>query len=345
MLRIECSGSPHEIGLKHGAEAREAIGRCIAFYAKQFRQTAGKEWQEVQEIAAKFEPVIQSKWPSFLVEMGGIAKGARVPLVDVIAINVRTEITFGLWNQAKSTSDGCTALSWKTNDGAFLAQNWDWMEEQKPNLVLLTIRQHGKPTIKMVTEAGLIGKIGLNSAGVGVCLNAIRIPGLDGERIPCHLGLRLALESESAEQAIDKLKGYGVASACHYLLADSEQSVGLEWSSSDVQEIHPRSNKIFHTNHYMVAHPGVVDIPWLDDSSVRLAKIEELSNVAERQSLTSISKMLSDETSYPTSICRAQKDASTFATLFSIVMDLSARKAVVKVGRPIAPEEVIELAL
>ncbi|KAF7186408.1 Acyl-coenzyme A:6-aminopenicillanic-acid-acyltransferase 40 kDa form [Pseudocercospora fuligena] len=344
MLRIECSGSPHEIGLKHGTEAREAISRCIAFYAKQFKQNAGKEWHEVQEIATKFEPVIQSRWPSFLEEMGGIAEGAQVPLIDIIAINVRTEVTFGLWNQAKSTSDGCTALFWKTNDAMFLAQNWDWMENQKKNLVLLTIRRQSKPTIKMVTEAGLIGKIGLNSAGVGVCLNAIRIPGLNVERIPCHLGLRLALESESAKQAIDKLKGYGVASACHYLLADSEQSVGLEWSSSDVQEIQSRSDKIFHTNHYIVEHPGVTDIPWLDDSSVRLAKIEELSNTAEKQSLASISRMLSDESSFPTSICRAQKDASTFATLFSIVMDLSARKAVVKVGRPIAPEEVIELA-
>ena len=68
-----------------------------------------------------------------------------------------------------------------------MAQNWDWMEEQSPNLLLLTIIQPDKPTIKMVTEAGIIGKIGLNSAGVGVCLNAIRIPGLDKNRIPCTL--------------------------------------------------------------------------------------------------------------------------------------------------------------
>ncbi len=41
-------------------------------------------------------------------------------LSDVIAINVRTEIAFGMF------SDGCTALGWKTRDGSFLAQNWDW---------------------------------------------------------------------------------------------------------------------------------------------------------------------------------------------------------------------------
>lgn len=36
-----------------------------------------------------------------------------------------------------------------------------WMEQQKENLIILTIEQAEKPTIKMVTEAGLIGKIGM----------------------------------------------------------------------------------------------------------------------------------------------------------------------------------------
>jgi isopenicillin-N N-acyltransferase-like protein len=114
----------------------------------------------------------------------GIAEGASVVLADIIAINVRTEITFGLF------SDGCTALSWRTDRASFLAQNWDWMDAQRENLIQLTIEQSGKPVIKMITEAGLIGKIGLNSAGVGVCLNAIKAKGMDSTRIPCHLGLR-----------------------------------------------------------------------------------------------------------------------------------------------------------
>jgi len=50
----------------------------------------------------------------------GISEGAGVSLSDIIAINVRTEIAFGMF------SDGCTALGWKTRDGSFLAQNWDW---------------------------------------------------------------------------------------------------------------------------------------------------------------------------------------------------------------------------
>ena len=59
-------------------------------------------------------------------------------------------------------SDGCTVVSWYDyNDtGSFLGQNWDWMEAQKSNLVLLTIAQPDKPMIKMVTEAGITCKMG-----------------------------------------------------------------------------------------------------------------------------------------------------------------------------------------
>ena len=96
------------------------------------------------------------------------------------------------------------------------------MEEQKQNLVILTVHQPSLPTIKMITEAGIIGKIGMNSAGVGVCFNAIRAKGLTSTRMPVHLGLRTVLESTSAAEAIGKLEEVGMASAAHMLIADGK---------------------------------------------------------------------------------------------------------------------------
>jgi isopenicillin-N N-acyltransferase-like protein len=49
-----------------------------------------------------------------------------------------------------------------------------WEEPQQINLIHLNIKRDTKPSISQITEAGIIGKIGLNSAGVGVCINAIR---------------------------------------------------------------------------------------------------------------------------------------------------------------------------
>lgn len=69
--------------------------------------------------ALEFEPVIRRKWPAYLDEMRGIADGAGVELADVLALNVRTEIAFGLF------TDGCTMLAWHSEQSAFIAQNWD----------------------------------------------------------------------------------------------------------------------------------------------------------------------------------------------------------------------------
>ena len=168
---------------------------------------------------------------------------------------MRTEIAFGLF-----TSDGCTALAWKTPRASFLAQNWDWQAEQKPNLILLAIAQPGKPTIKMVTEAGLIGKIGLNDRGVGACLNAIKARGVDEGRLPCHLALRLVLECGSRAEAERELGRWGVASACHFLVADGSGGVGLEFSSRDVQRLGMNGKgQVFHSNHYLVKHSQGVE--------------------------------------------------------------------------------------
>lgn len=52
-------------------------------------------------------------------EMQGIADGSGRDLLDIVALNVRTEINFGLF------SDGCTSVAWHTEKRAWLAQNWD----------------------------------------------------------------------------------------------------------------------------------------------------------------------------------------------------------------------------
>ena len=69
--------------------------------------------------ADKFAKQAKDKWPAYHEEMQGIADGAGRELLDIVALNVRTEINFGLF------SDGCTALAWHTEKHAWLAQNWD----------------------------------------------------------------------------------------------------------------------------------------------------------------------------------------------------------------------------
>lgn len=320
--------------------------------------------------------------PRYLDEIRGIADGAGVGFLDVLALNVRTEIMFGLFTEAEAArarggvngvngtngvkvnghdaassefpSDGCTSLAFKSTSSSFLAQNWDWLPAQAPNLIVAHISQPNNtpeiPDIAMVTEAGIIGKIGLNSAGVGCCLNAIRARGLDSTRLPVHFALRTILESHSRNDALSTLRKLGgVAGSAHILVADPGGAVGLEFAGGKerIGEIGPDDKgRVVHTNHLVLEHPGVEEPGWLPDSGERLERIGVLTDgdfLAGEVDVKKVVELFKDEEGFPCSINRLQVKEGESQTLFTIVMDLGRKEALVKVGRPTEGGEEIRL--
>lgn len=336
--------------------------------------------------------------PRYLDEIRGIADGAGVGFLDVLALNVRTEIVFGRFTEAEAVrarggvngvngvnggdgvngnppkedadfpSDGCTSLAFTspptTSGGpppsSFLAQNWDWQPAQAPNLIVIHISQPNTsntaeteaiiPDIAMVTEAGIIGKIGLNSAGVGACLNAIRARGLDTTRLPVHFALRTILEATSRTEALATLKKIGgVAGSAHILVADPSGGVGLEFAGGRgrIGEIGPdERGRVVHTNHLVLEHPGVEEPGWLPDSGERLKRITKLTDGGffdGKLDVKRVVELFKDEEGFPFSINRLKVKEGESQTLFTIVMDLGRREALVKVGRPTEDGEEIHL--
>ena len=221
------------------------------------------------------------------------------------------------------------------------------MTEQKQNLIIIKITQENKPTILQVTEAGILGKIGFNSAGVGTLFNAIRVHGADATRLPAHFGLRMALESTSVADAVSRLESYGMASSAHILLGDPTISLGLEFTKSTFAHCEPDADgRVVHANHLLKEHPGETDTVWLMDSLQRVSTMAENAEaLGEEPNWGDVSKLFEDEQNAPGSICRTQTQETGSATLFNIVMDLRSKKAIVKLGRPTETEEVVDLQL
>lgn len=293
----------------------------------------------MQEVSKQFLPYLEKEWPSYIEEVRGLAHGSGQQFESILALNVRTEIGYGM------LTDGCTAFAWKTDRESFIAQNWDWDAEQKENIAAVKITQQGKPTIHMMTEAGIIGKIGLNSAGVGVTLNAIAAKGVAFDKLPCHFALRTALESQSLQEATTRLSKAGVASACHITVADIKTgSIGFENAATDQVQLHTKDGINTHSNHFTVPHQGVEDKEMLPDSPVRLSRVRELLQEIKAEPTTQqLKDILKDIKNSPGAICRSQTEKSTIETLFSIVMDLNNRSAAVKMGRPVEGGEEFEL--
>ncbi|KAF3480802.1 uncharacterized protein GIQ15_06149 [Arthroderma uncinatum] len=347
MRAVVCQGSPYDIGRQHGEQASQEVHGSLDFYKQMFKQSSSMEWAEVCRTALKFLPLLETSFPNYMQEIRGIAQGAGVDVKSILALNVRTEIAYGLFD------DGCTSLAWKSGGESFLAQNWDWDEEQAPNLISLHITStiSSKPSIHMITEAGIIGKIGLNSRGVGVTLNAIKAKGVDFNRLPCHLALRIALESVSRVEAIGKLWKVKVASACHITVADRTGGTGVECSAVDIawlnmgDSVESRGDVVTHTNHFVHKHKdGLRSVLFMPDSPARLDRVRELlAQSGPTPEADRIEEILKDEQGYPASICRKAEGETSTTSLFSIVMNLTQIGATVKVGRPVDPQGIIEL--
>jgi len=123
MIEVLCAGTPSQVGYKHGSTAKTQITRSLAFYQRLFQERSKMDWETVKSFALKYQLYLLENFPKYVTEMQGIAEGAGVGYEDILALNVRTEIAFGAFN------DGCTALSWKAGERSLLAQNWDWNTE------------------------------------------------------------------------------------------------------------------------------------------------------------------------------------------------------------------------
>jgi isopenicillin-N N-acyltransferase-like protein len=222
-----------------------------------------------------------------------------------------------------------------------------WMNEQKENLIITKITQENKPTIVQVTEAGILGKIGFNSAGVGTLFNAIKVHGVDSTRLPAHFGLRMALESITVDEAVRRLESFGMASSAHILLADPKTSLGLEFTKSTFAHVLPDpAGRVIHANHLLLEHPGETDTVWLKDSLTRVPTMaKNVEALSRKASWEDVSRLFEDEQNSPGAICRYETEESGSGTLFSIVIDLKSKKAVVRLGRPTDVEETIDLEL
>lgn len=141
---------PLQIGLKHGQLLAAQIRSQLDIYRDLFRENCRFDWAQVLKMADEFRAAIETLAPDLLEEMRGIADGVGrdVGLLDIVALNSRSEIALGQWD------DGCTSLAWRLGSSGkqILAQNWDWRTSVGKNLAMVSIQQSGKPAIWMVVE-------------------------------------------------------------------------------------------------------------------------------------------------------------------------------------------------
>ncbi|RWR07494.1 C45 family autoproteolytic acyltransferase/hydrolase [Siminovitchia fortis] len=354
--KLHLQGSAKEIGFEHGSKGKQEVINSLETYEKLFYGFKKISWSEAKEYALLHLNAIEKYDLQMVEEMEGVAKGAGVDFEDILTLNARSEIA--LTNKGNIFSDGCTTMAITSpiiND-TIIGQTWDWTALQKNSLLLLDIQAKSKPRITMVTEGGIIGKIGYNSAGVGLCFNAL-ITDKKTNEIPIHLGTRAVLNSYSQAEAISKVANGQMAASASFLIGYDDgdgngMAVNPEVSPYGIDYIGGDDGWLAHTNHICSSSlksklKDLNDLRY-EDSILRKKRADQLikEGVAAKEPINekTFERWLSDTFNKPSSINHFQNENAPehrkMETIFSIIINLSNRRALLRIGQEGEFEEI-----
>ncbi len=322
---IDLKGSSADIGFEHGRILRERIIQTINWYKK----IIPRKESEILSLATHFKSEIARFEPNYCTEIESLAAGADVDPLWIYALNSRSEIMNTFTNE-------CTAVFFKNT--ALLGQNWDWAQELEKLAVILRIKLEKKPAILMMSEPGIIGKIGLNSEGVGVCLNFLN-SGQICKGVPVHIILRSILESPDLKKATKLIEPVKEGKSANILIGDAHgEYIDFEFANQQVYQSQDDSKVFLHTNHYLKNKELNSDLEKLASSLARYEQALQMIPTVKESSLDDMKRILLDQTMSNLPICRPyvpDPDIGNVGTVCTIIMDLTSLKMHITLGNPL----------
>jgi isopenicillin-N N-acyltransferase like protein len=358
---VDISGTPSQRGRQYGEAVALQLGAALGYYAEAFGASSGLTWPQVTARAARWLEPVRDYAPHLLEEMQGIADGAGVDLLDVLALNARGEViyddSFARMREGRMTvpaeepAEGCTSFAAygpASGDGhVWAGQNWDWRAGVGDTVVMLRIVQPPKPTVIMQVEAGQIGRQGANSAGIALNANGLGGRFDDAVGLPQTVIRRSVLDQSSITDALEVLCRTRAHIASNALLTCREGfAVDIETTPAGHGWMYPADGLLVHGNHYQAGVPAALAAdyrPISPDSLVRVPRAEDGLRLLREatgpdESRKLIKQAMSDHLGFPESLC-THADPRTpeikhWTTLVSSCVDLTAGDYHVTAGTP-----------
>ncbi len=345
---VHLSGPAFEQGLQHGHELRERVAHNLRVYFDRFEREVDLPRDAVLAMAREYAGAIEQQNPDYFAGMRGIAEAAGFSLDEIVALNVRYELLYYQFGQQYLTEpDGCTSFAVLPEASAsghlLLGQNWDWIPQIQGALVH-TSEPDGMETLAF-TEAGIWGaKIGLNSAGLGLCVNGMTTTDDDWARRsrPFHVRCYEVLRQREFESAVRVVSEEGRSCSTNFLVAQApDQVANLEASPHRVNRLGCEGGCLVHSNHFI--DPDKLGIteppnPRRIYSRKRRARLAELIGTRRPVGIGDLQGWLQDHAEHPYGLCRHEDQSAPeeehYITVTSVVMDLETRELWLTEGPP-----------
>lgn len=357
-ILLDLTGAPHAAGHEHGRQAKALIASNLEIYFDRFQREARLSPDEVRERARRYLRVIEAAEPAYAEAMRGVADGSGLPLDDIAVLNARYELIYSQYsslNQEKAVhvpAGGCTAFAVTPDASAdghlWLGQNWDWFPQVRG--LVLRVRRADGLTVAAFTEAGIVGgKIGMNSAGLGLVINGLLSNRDDWTRMrtPFHVRTWKVLHARVLSDAVQVITGEDRACSANFLLGQANgraEVVDVEAAPHATCALAPSDGLLAHANHFV--DPAALQIwqPLAEEKTStyqRAARMRQLLDAGRRAGTLhaqGLMAILRDHEGHPDSVCRhpnpALPEEERVESVVSVLEDLTARRMYVAAGTP-----------
>ncbi len=359
---LSVAGTSVEMGRAIGEARREHIRELCDLVVERFNRGNGyarltSEQAEVRALAAL--SFAEAYAPHLVEELRGTAQGAGVSVGKLMVLNARNMLGQAddvsgrsiadqqtVRTVSTSASEGCTSLmvsgQASVTRGAIAGQNWDNDPAMDRFSTVLTRHPKGRPAVMTWTQPGLIAYIGMNSAGIGVLMNALNGPSR-ARGVPWYFIVRSIYEQTSLSQAVETVSAAPRTISANAAMVTSEGAADIEVTPDEVRVLRAAEvGLLSHTNHCLhddlIGNNQQYAARIFGQSFDRKARADAL---LQRQgtgvTTDNLKLILADHDGYPTAICR-HTNADTVTgwqrTVVSIILEPSAGTMHVSRGNP-----------
>ncbi len=302
-----------------------------------------------------------SPWsPELLRELEGVSAGAGLPLTTVMVLNARTEV-FAVAGGAEVTECSTVVELAGVDGSALAAQSWDWHEELADGWHVQRVRSDIGSYVGL-TEFGMLAKIGVNSAGLGIHFNLLRHESDaqagydDGSSslragVPVHLvAAAILADATTVSEALDLVRSAPITASTVITVVTPEEAACLEMSPVGVGVVEPSDGWLVHTNHFLdprLAEGEAVTqfvTTTFERADLLRSRIKALAGPQDAEELTSL---LCSHDEDGVAVCRhpAPDDPYGYrsATLATVALDVEHRQALVSENGPCGRTDVMAL--
>jgi isopenicillin-N N-acyltransferase like protein len=251
--------TPADRGVGFGRAQAERIAGTVEIYDRLFQVKTGLGKDEIAGFGVQALDQIGVFSPDLLDEIEGIAQGSGADVRAIGALNARTELLCA--GRGECSTIACLGDATASREPVGV-QTWDWHDAIADSWLRWTIDRPDGHRVDTMTEAGIVGKIGVSSAQVCVLLNIL------GHRddgpplgIPVHVLTRTVLDrAANAVEALQILTTANVSASSAVTVVAADEDGGavctVELCPEGPGFVTPDDNGVLiHTNHF-VAEPG-----------------------------------------------------------------------------------------